>query len=481
MATSPRAAKAGAISKVNRREDVVALIESLDAQACDSGLTQLERHDAESQLFALWRSHEEDDAAWSSSAYARLGACFRRNDPLMAYEVFAAGLEHSPEDQTLRYQEALTLVRLGSHDRALETATRLAKEPIDDAELFTDVLSLIARLNKDRALAASDSDARHEYLGLALSGYLDACDRAHDGFKSYPAINAATLALLSGDAALATKLAEQARKHAKAELANAHKNSHWQVATIAEASFVLGEMEQAEQHYQEAVRLAGRRFDDIGSMRRNARVLAEHFGDAGAWADTVLRIPAVVVFTGHMIDKPDRNQPRFPSGIEPSIAAAIDTELQSLNAGFGFAGAACGSDILFLEAMLKRGHINIVLPFAKDEFVKTSVAVTPGGSWTARFEHVLERAESVQTASGAPLEWGGIVFEYANLLLLGLAQLRSRALDTELVGLAVWDGSPGDGPGGTAETVKSWRHRGLRVVEISPRKYVERSPADAGE
>ena len=70
------------------------------------------------------------------------------------------------------------------------------------------------------------------------------------------------------------------------------------------------------------------------------------------------------------------------------------------------------------------------------------------------------------------------MFEYANLLLLGLAQLRSRALDTELVGLAVWDRSPGDGPGGTAETVKSWRKRGLKVVEISPRAYLGRSDAN---
>jgi hypothetical protein len=70
------------------------------------------------------------------------------------------------------------------------------------------------------------------------------------------------------------------------------------------------------------------------------------------------------------------------------------------------------------------------------------------------------------------------VFEYANLLLLGLARLRSRALDTELVGLAVWDHNPGDGPGGTAETLKSWRQRGLRIVEISPLDYLAPEAAD---
>jgi hypothetical protein len=463
---------------VDRKADLVAHIESLDARACNGDLGQPERDNAQAQLFALWRSYEDDERDWTPGAYTRLGACLRRSDPLLAYEVFAAGLGNFPASQPLRYQEGLTLVRLGVHGRALEIATQLASEKIDDPELFTDVLGLIARLNKDLALSASNSDARREYLERALSGYRAAYDRAPVGFKSYPAINAATLALLSGDAPLAKTLAQDARKQAEAERRTSGKNSYWQVATIAEASFVLGEMETAEQLYHEAVQLAGRRFDDIGSMRRNARVLAEHFGETGNWIEKVLRLPAVVVFTGHMIDTPDREQPRFPPRIETSIAVAIETKLEELNAGFGFSGAACGADILFLEAMMKRGPTHIVLPFAADEFLKTSVAITPDSSWPARFQCVLDRAENVAIASGAPSDWGGIVFEYANLLLLGLARLRSRALDTDLVGLAVWDHNPGDGPGGTAETIKSWRQRGLEVVEISPRDYLDRETAD---
>jgi hypothetical protein len=124
---------------------------------------------------------------------------------------------------------------------------------------------------------------------------------------------------------------------------------------------------------------------------------------------------------------------------------------------------------------VKRGHISIVLPFAVDEFIKTSVGIRPDGNWTERFHELLRRAENVQIASGAPSEWGGIVFEYANLLLLGLAQLRSRALDTELMGLAVWDGSKGDGPGGTEQTVKSWQQRGLKVVIIPTKRFLKRS------
>jgi tetratricopeptide (TPR) repeat protein len=460
-----------------RKTNLLERISSLDARACNGNLTQHDRDEAEVELFGLWRNHDDNASQWTSAAYRKLGSCFRRNDPLLAYEVFAAGLQREPDSQILRYQQGLTLVRLGAHGRALDVATKLASEKLEDHELFTDVLSLIARLNKDLALEAKSPKERKKYLELALAGYQDAYDRSHAGYKSYPAINAATLALLLGKTALAQKLAKEARGQAKAEAKNSGSNSHWQMATIAEASFVLGEMKQAEENYREAVRIAGRRFDDIGSMRRNARILARHFGKSGNWVEEVLRIPAVVVFTGHMIDRPGRERPRFPARLEKKVAERIEKELAMLNAGFGFSGAACGSDILFLEAMLKRGHVHIVLPFAVDEFVKTSVAIAEDNRWTERFTRVMQRAEDVHVASGAPSEWGGIVFEYASLLLLGLAQLRSRALDTDLVGLTVWDHNPGDGPGGTAETVKSWRQRGIKVVEIYTQELFERANA----
>jgi tetratricopeptide (TPR) repeat protein len=448
------------------KADLVQRIRQLDGRACDSSLTQSERDAAEMEMFALWRGHDEDDGSWTSDSYKQLGRFFRRNDPLLAYEVFTAGIAREPSDQSLRYQQGLTLVRLGAHGRALEVANKLASEKISDPEMFTDVLSLIARVNKDLALGSKSPKEKKKYLELALSGYHDAYDRSHAGYKSYPAINAATIALLAGKTDLAKKLAELAQSEAKKEARRAGSDSHWQIATLAEAQLVLGNMKDAEMHYREAVRIAGRRFDDIGSMRRNARVLAKYFGKSANWVESALRIPSVVVFTGHMIDKPGRQRPRFPAKLEQGVAKQIENELGKLDAGFGFSGAACGADILFLEAMMNRGHINIVLPFAVEEFVKTSVDIVPKGNWRKRFDRVMQCAENVQVASGAPSEWGGIVFEYASLLLLGLAQLRARALDTDLVGLAVWDHNPGDGPGGTAETVKSWRQRGIKVVEI---------------
>jgi tetratricopeptide (TPR) repeat protein len=462
---------------VDPKTDLVEQITGLDKRACDGTLSPIERERAENELFALWRIHDEDEKNWTASAYLQLGRCFRRNNPLLAYEVFAAGLEKDPASQLLLYQQGLTLARLGAYDRAREIADKLAADQLDDPELFRDVLTLAGSVNKNLALREKSAEERARFFQLALDRYQDAFDRSQPGYKSYPAINAATLALLLGQTDSALRLAKEARIQADAEAQRSRADDYWLIATAAEASFVLGEMKEAETSYRRAVQVAGRRFDEIGSMRRNARILAGHFGSSAGWVEDVLRIPSVVVFTGHMIDRPGRTSPRFPARLEKVVAAAIATELEELNAGFGFSGAACGSDILFLEAMMQRGHINIVLPFAVDEFVKTSVSFTSAGNWTERFREVLQQAENVQIASGAPSEWGGIVFEYANLLLLGLAQLRSRALDTELVGLAVWDGNPGDGPGGTEQTVKSWRKRGLKVAVINTKSLLKRKSA----
>ena len=68
-------------------------------------------------------------------------------------------------------------------------------------------------------------------------------------------------------------------------------------------------------------------------------------------------------------------------------------------------------------------------------------------------------------------------FEYANLLLYGLADIRARQLETNLVPLAVWDQKPGDGPGGTASAVTHWRNLGRNVQVIDLAKMLKREQA----
>jgi class 3 adenylate cyclase len=69
-----------------------------------------------------------------------------------------------------------------------------------------------------------------------------------------------------------------------------------------------------------------------------------------------------------------------------------------------------------------------------------------------------------------------MVYEYANLLLDGLAILRAKMLDTELIPLVVWDGGAGDGPGGTSSLVQHWRSHGLEPEIIDLKQLLADNP-----
>ena len=91
-------------------------------------------------------------------------------------------------------------------------------------------------------------------------------------------------------------------------------------------------------------------------------------------------MPNVAVFVGHMIDAPRRRTPRFPPRVVPAVGAAIRETLRRMDARIGFSSAACGSDILFLEAVRDLGperELHIVLPYARDLFIADPVRYAP--------------------------------------------------------------------------------------------------------
>src|SRR5437867_380615 len=79
-----------------------------------------------------------------------------------------------------------------------------------------------------------------------------------------------------------------------------------------------------------------------------------------------------LLFTGHMVDLPDRKAPRFPPALEESARKRIGVELdgaKGMSVCQGFASCARGGDILFHEECRARGiETVIVLPFPPEEF-----------------------------------------------------------------------------------------------------------------
>ncbi len=425
----------------------------------------------------LWQTLKSSSGPFPTKLYQDLGQhIMRLGEPLLAYDVVAEGLKLWPQETRLRQLLALALLRSGAVQQALEVLQKLFGEDNRDEE----TLGLLARAHKDFANLATDLKDKTREWRLAYETYASAYERT-GGYWS--GINAATLARSLHDQEQATALANRVTEQCLQELSRVTGDPgelYWLRATLGEAALIRGEISDAIKWYTQAGRGAGQRYGDLASTRRNARLLFTVMDldpDQKQRIEACFQIPRVVVFAGHMIDQPGRPKPRFPDYLAPKIYQEIAATLARVDARIGFASAACGSDILFLEAMLKReGEINIILPHFKEDFLKGSVNLIPGSDWGSRFEAVLEQASQVIIASENRASGNAMVYEYTNLLLDGLAILRTKMLDTELIPLVVWDGGAGDGPGGTSSLVQHWRSHGLEPEIIDLNRLLADTP-----
>src|SRR5687768_14940770 len=127
-------------------------------------------------------------------------AALARGDLIAAYDLTVSAIVAGDESSAIRHQQILALARMGDTERAME----LFKAYELDRSDHPHERAIGARLLKDRALARPPGEARQAALREAFDAYhaiyLDSGD-------SFPGINAATLALLAGDAAKARELA----------------------------------------------------------------------------------------------------------------------------------------------------------------------------------------------------------------------------------------------------------------------------------
>ncbi|HEY5308814.1 MAG TPA: adenylate/guanylate cyclase domain-containing protein, partial [Casimicrobiaceae bacterium] len=302
---------------------------------------------------------------------------------------------------------------------------------------------------RDRTSSAANDFARQSIdsyqRAFALSG------------SAYPAVNAATMAMLAGDALLATGLAQEALAAPGAAA------DHWHHATSGEALFLLGRQDEARTHYTEAYRLAGGRFGDIASMRRQLLLIGS---SAARELAALLPAPQVIAFSGHMIDHPSRATPRFPAHIEARVAAALRESIAAFGPSMGYAQAACGADILFLETMQDAGmQTQIVLPFPAADFVRSSVGFA-GDGWIERFERVVAKATRVVLATEEGFLGDDVLFEHAANLIQGMAYLRAMELSAQPLLLTVLERGASESVGGTAATARNWLKKGGRIENI---------------
>jgi len=414
-------------------------------------------------LQGVWRAHDPDTWSKHPGVFITLAErALKLGEPLFAYDVVDEGIKRFSTNVRLRQLLALALARSGATRSANAVLVALYQEGHRDEE----TTGLLARTHKDLADEALDPAESMRHVQQAYAFYSQAYQ--HTG-GYWSAINAATLALVLGDRERSAELAREITTHCRDTLKQTvpSDDRFWLLSTLGAASLLLSNWPGAEDWYGQAIAAAPGNWGSLQATRRTARLLMRHLDIDSSRIERLFKLPTIVVFAGHMIDRPDRDARRFPAHLEPAVKRAIRQRLEELGAGFGFAGAACGSDILFHEAILDmNGETQVVLPYQKELFIKESVDIVPGANWIERYQSVINRAVAVYEASKQSRSSGSVLYEFANLMLHGLASVRAEQLQTRLVPLVVWDGKAGDGGGGTASAVERWRAAGPAVEII---------------
>lgn len=407
------------------------------------------------RLRPFWRLHLE--------LYRALARRFlEQGDNYLASEVADEAEQFFGDDAPLILIRALATARSGAPQAAQEFLARKHSVVADAPE----AKSLLARTFKD----LWKSSGIRDYLQQSFDGYfLDY--QTTKGDRTFPGVNAASMAFFLGNKEQARQIADDILSilRAKPDTAN-----YWDKVTIAECQLVAGQVEAARASYHGAAHAGGIAHAHLATTRAQARLLLRHHGRAESEFDECFPLPNVIAFTGHRIDAPGRPVPRFPASQEGEIKEQIRQAVVASKAGFGYAAAASGADILFLEVMQEMGLETFVhLPLPEEDFIRESVA-DAGPAWLERYRKVTSQATEFTWASGK----GPLAFDYGNRLLFGAARLQARQLDSDLLVLAVWDGAPSQGAGGTADYVALARGVGT-PVQIIPVASPASSPAAA--
>ena len=199
-----------------------------------------------------------------------------------------------------------------------------------------------------------------------------------------------------------------------------------------------------------------------------------------------------LVFSGHMIDAPGREPKRFPADQEQTAKEQITEAIRAIKAAadgqgeqlIGMAGATDGGDVLFHEACAELGiDSEVFLPVPELAYRATATSGWPG--WVERYHAVLrrvrEKAREKNQEDGVHIlaradrlpAWlqdraGYSTWQRSNRWILHHAWA-TTTVDRVTV-LVLWNGEPGDGPGGTANMVDAAQAGGADVIVLETGK-----------
>jgi len=450
-------------------------------------------------------------AALRGEALVRVGRELRQARRYrVAYETLRRGAGMTPSSSTLqtelRREQGICLERLAfqrvpgySLHRVRDHYNQLLEDfPADPG--IAETHALAARVEKQawieiwrqeemlerRRQVAIEEKAT---LQLAIDGYLRGF-RADPG-NGYSGINALILihlqvhlGLRDAEDPLLTTLTGAVRF--AADVRSQGSDPFYALTTLADLEVLGGSPEAALDAYRRACARHDSNGHDLESCRAQLSLLEDLGFRPAVVSAAIARLDQVIrrlndstdqqgllkqprlaiLFSGHMMDTPERPEPRFPAAIEPAVSERIHAALDALKAGpddLAFCQAAAGGDLIFLEAAQQRGiRCQVMLPFDEPTYLQESVFPSQQGSrWRDRFYAMKEKLTlPIRFMPDALGPTPAQVNAYERCNLWELYSAMSCGLD-RLRFITLWNGAGGDGPGGTAHLLKEvQRHTG---------------------
>ena len=464
----------------------------------------------QSDLFAFPENNYRTLAEWQAATKQLL----EKGQSFYAYHTAKSGILYFPDNNGLKQMAATALIRTGALERAKAILEPLCADCDTDDLTLNRILSFFRKIKPFLAEEQCDDRIKKEAFGILAhlirefkvfekhlsisasndetwgllarvykdlwkqNGQPEIARQSRDvylkGFYTnggyYTGINAAAMSAILGEYVLSEELAQQVLNICQSRLDSVvdGEEKYWLLATIGEANLLLQNPDASVEAYKDATRFAENKYSLIVSSVQQLKMLLKNGFDVPEVLFEILSLPAIVTFTGHMIDRSDRPEPRFPAQIEEMVSAQIEKHLDELDARIGYTSAACGSDILFIENMLNRGaEVNIILPFSMDDFIHTSVDYA-GSRWVERFHRVLKLANSVSYVTEEKFLGDDILFGFGGKIFYGFAWIRSYIMEIKPYLLTVSDGKSELLTGGTSEMIKNWPDKKtIRTVNVS--------------
>jgi tetratricopeptide (TPR) repeat protein len=354
----------------------------------------------------------------------------------LALQQYRKGIELNSNNMEFRRQEAFHLNRLGRVDEAIVKLESLLQEEPSD----TEAISYLGRIYKDMWTDAwlnikdqkkrlqEAFDASH-WLVKSIQTYLKGF--YFDLNEYYPGINALTLSIIldhlaqqfdEGDDPDVQEILDVlpnlkgTLELCLENLAQDEASDYWTLVSFAELMVMTeDEPKVVKRSYKKALTAARKNIFYLQSSIEQLGILTSlalrpDYVEVGVEVlkDEIRRIrkeqpndeaeepeektevqQRVYLFSGHRIDKDDSPERRFLPEMEKEARKRIDAALDKFDATKDdlavTAGAACGGDIIYIEACLERDMaVEVHLPFSEPQYIKNNVSFA-GDEWVERF------------------------------------------------------------------------------------------------